>query len=292
MFVLTEIDELYAMIDECMANLNNILGSRYLKNTRSMVEALNNDILFASETLNDWLTCQKNWIYLENIFSSPDIKKRLPNDSNNFEKVNKYITAQMKNAQGVKRIYKVMEKREIGIHFKKHKETLNQIQKALDNYLEEKRGAFPRFYFLSNDELLEILAKANDMQAVNKHIKKCFDNINRLDFGPDPRSVTVEGMISGEGETVPFNKATSTKNEIEVWLNMVQGQMVETLMRHMRTGKNDYENKERAQWVLDHYGQIVTTIGQMYWSSQTEAALYNLWDNPASMQEWQNINYY
>lgn len=88
--------------------------------------------------------------------------------------------------------------------------------------MEEKRFAFPRFYFLSNDELLEILAKANDLQAVNKHIKKCFDNISRLDFGPDPRSVVVEGMISGEGENVPFIKPVSTKNEIEVWLNMVQ----------------------------------------------------------------------
>jgi dynein heavy chain, axonemal len=57
MYVLTEIDELYAMIDECMANLNNILGSRYLKNARSRVEQLNTEILFASETLNDWLTC-------------------------------------------------------------------------------------------------------------------------------------------------------------------------------------------------------------------------------------------
>jgi dynein heavy chain len=51
--------------------------------------------------------------------------------------------------------------------------------------LEEKRDAFPRFYFLSNDELLEILAKSNDMHAINKHIKKCFDNIHKLDLGPD-----------------------------------------------------------------------------------------------------------
>ena len=53
------------------------------------------------------------------------------------------------------------------------------------------------------------------MQAINKHIKKCFDNINLLDLGPEPRSITIEGMISGEGEKVNFGKGISTKGEIE-----------------------------------------------------------------------------
>lgn len=145
---------------------------------------------------------------------------------------------------------------------------------------------------MSNDELLEILAKANDMQAINKHIKKCFDNINRLDLGPDPRSVMVEGMISGEGERVPFTKPVSTKAEIEIWLTSVQDNMIETLTRKMKQGKQDYEQKDRKQWVLDHPGQIITTVGQIYWSSQSEAYISNIWDNPNSMFDWQNVNYF
>ena len=74
---------------------------------------------------------------------------------------------------------------------------MNNIQKALDDYLEDKRGEFPRFYFLSNDELIEILAKAGDIEAIQRNLKKCFDGIHRLNIDS---SNLIRGMISPEGE--------------------------------------------------------------------------------------------
>ena len=79
----------------------------------------------------------------------------------------------------------------------KAKDVLSEIQKQLEKYLEDKRNAFPRFYFLPNDELIEILAKANDIDAIQKNIKKCFECVGRLNLQGDTRYI--ESVSSLEG---------------------------------------------------------------------------------------------
>lgn len=98
------------------------------------------------------------------------------------------------------------------------------------DYLGTKCMAFARFYFLSNEELLEILSQTKDPRAVQPHIRKCFEAIDKVTFEEDPSSETglqMTLMHSGEGETVKWNSKVCPKGSVEHWLTDV-----ETMMRY------------------------------------------------------------
>ena len=57
---------------------------------------------------------------------------------------------------------------------------MERVQRNLDAYLEDKRAYFPRFYFISNDELLKVLANSGDLKAIEKQMSKCFENVHRF----------------------------------------------------------------------------------------------------------------
>ena len=121
--------------------------------------------------------------------------------------------------------------------------------------METKRNQFPRFYFLSDDELLEILANSEDKNIIQGYLKALFDGIVRLQMD---ELDAIKSMKSKEGEIVEFVRQVKTSNQVEEWLKRVQNEMKDTILKKLKEGYKDYigsqgkEGTKRKDWVLAH----------------------------------------
>ena len=122
----------------------------------------------------------------------------------------------------------------------------------------------------------EILSQAKRPQAVQPHLRKCFDNLVKLRFGDSDKSTDIFGMISGEGEEIPFYKMLKARNNVEKWLSSdggVEDFMVRTLRAEVKKGWESYQEMDRKEWVRVQYVQVMITVGSIFWTFETEQVL-------------------
>jgi dynein heavy chain len=134
------------------------MGSKYVAEIRDEVEVWEKKLAYISDCIDEWLIFQKSWMYLENIFNAEDIVAQLPNEAKQFQLVDKFWKDHMQRTKKNPLVTEACGSEALLGKFQGNNKALDDIQKGLEDYLETKRNAFPRFYFLSNDELLEILS--------------------------------------------------------------------------------------------------------------------------------------
>ncbi|CAJ1371943.1 unnamed protein product [Effrenium voratum] len=243
------IDEIQAVLDDHIVKTMGIRGSPFVEPIEKEVKDWLQKLTYIQDLLEQWLAMQRSWLYLEPIFSSDDIQKQLPNEAKRFQQVNGLWRTTMESVAENPNVLDVSEIENLLASFIDANKKLDAIQKGLNDYLETKRMDFPRFFFLSNDELLMILSQTKDPTAVQPHMGKCFEGISRVRF--NQTSEIIEAMSSVEGEVVelsnPVNVAEGEKKgNVEKWLMEVQGSMIESLTKVTGSSLVAYAKTDRA----------------------------------------------
>eukprot|EP00961_Rhodomonas_salina_P063757 857225-Rhodomonas_salina.12 len=267
------VDEIQTILDDQIVKTQTMLASPYIKPFEARAKDWDQFLQITQDVLDLWLKVQAQWLYLEPIFASEDIKKQMPKEAERFAKVDNVFRSTVGKCQENPKVLVFTRTEGLLDSLRESFDLLELINKGLNAYLEQKRLFFSRFFFLSNDELLEILAETKDPLRVQPHLKKCFEAIAKLNFDDQ---LVIQGMISSETELVPWPRSLNpadARGAVEKWLLETEGMMRESVRDQTMKARQAYPETPRERWVIEWPGMTVICIGQMYWTSEVEEAI-------------------
>ncbi|KAL7993493.1 putative dynein heavy chain region D6 P-loop domain, dynein heavy chain, domain-2 [Plasmopara halstedii] len=270
-YVIKGVDEIQAILDEHITMTQAIMSSTFKRTFEEEIAEWNVTLQLISEVLEEWIAVQQKWLYLQPIFESPDINKQLPAEGKRFSSVDKYWRQTLASAKAKPKCVEFCSSQKLLERLRESNQLLELVQKGLSDYLEVKRSAFARFYFLSNDELLSILSESKDVKLVQPHLKKCFEGIVQVTFEDD---LKISAIISAEGEKVPLTSVVDPKGkDVEQWMMEVENMMKTSIRDIMERAIANYTEIDRVLWIQKWPGMCVLNGSQMHWTREMEEAM-------------------
>ncbi|KAL0238939.1 hypothetical protein PCE1_004630 [Barthelona sp. PCE] len=281
--ILKQVTELNELLDEDLLILGTLRNNPFSKHIINQLLTFIDFLSLVQVTVENWSKFQANYLYLQPIFSTPDIKRQLPMEHKRFHAVagsfEKIVQKLSKNPL----IFSIEPA--LNANFEVLNETIEEILKNLHKYLETKRSKFPRFYFVDADGLLSILSQATNPVMVFPHLKKIFENIFSLkspemtaqpDRNPEDwygESISFNAIVSKEGEVVQLMDNIRTSNLVEEWLLDLEKQMVGSIKETIIRAYKAYFTTERTQFVKDWPAMVVLVVSQLIWTQDITDAI-------------------
>jgi dynein heavy chain 1 len=289
-------DDLFLKLGENIAALQSMRLSPYFKVFADEADQWEKKLMNLNERFDIWVDVQRRWVYLETIFlGSAEIKHQLPQEHKRFMQIDGDFKSLHREVGKNPLALAILDIDEVLDRVTHLQDMLTKIQRALGDYLEKQRQQFARFYFVGDEDLLELIGSSKDPAKVQKHFSKMFAGISALVINEletkDGTEIIVGGMVSHANlETVPFvNAINVTQNpKINEWLGMLENEMRHSLAVAAENGIKELRElaakcpagegftsikDEYLDWVSRVPSQCGLLMVQVQWTEAVETAL-------------------
>lgn len=281
--LITGWDVLFSTLEDNLNSLAFLKQSPYFKNVPEFQE----DTLNWESKLTNfrgifdiWIEVQRKWVYLRGIFKNPDIKAQLPTQYTKFKSVDNEFTSLMKRVALKPAVMDLLQIDNLARQLERQDNSMTMIQKALGEYLEKQRQLFPRFYFVNNDDLVEIIGNSNEPAKIIPHLGNMFAAITTIELNVPTTSE--EGLLaiatsisSKEGEMVKLYENVKVTALVKEWLIQLESQMYHTVASLLKDAVSAFpkDNAEFLDWISKFPAQVVILSSQTSWTQKIEDAL-------------------
>lgn len=239
--ILKGFDTVRALIEEHQASVQSFQASQLVEGVelqaREWLRKLGDLECLCSLLEN----CQASWVYLVPIFDYPEMQQQLTRENQVLQTVSKlWMDEVINRLEETASLLDLVELEELPQKLRSACNDMTLVVRGLNEFLEKKRLAFPRFFFLSNEELVQLLARGSRPDALAPHIQKCFEGIHSMEFSQAEKQAIA--MLSHRGEVLPLLTSVPLLEDGEAV-------SIESLFSTVRTRSYDLSFREAAEHV-------------------------------------------
>lgn len=295
---------LFADLNDAALTLNSMLGNEYVLSIRDNVINLAQMIEHCTNVLEAWTRFEANWVILAPLFKQEPVRRSMPSQTTRFDVVRKKWKAIAGHARQDKILFNVCSFPTILQDFRENNNTLEVILGSLSPLLDAKRHIVPRFYFLSNEELLKLIT-TSDFTTFQTQLLKVMMHINRIDAhaletgeavpGDEAREgcnfsgLKIFGLVGEDMDVFPFVNAITCAGAIESWIPTLFEGMERSMKEGLSISLARYSSTSLTDWVMTVSTYIAILTLQISFTRDVEQCFVNIEQNIRSFLQYELI---
>ena len=287
--------QLLAEVDETQIQLGLLLQSRYVGDIRHEVLGWMDKMLAVQTITEKFLRTQTLWMQLESIFSGSDVESggnsehmsRLSSLFNGADR--QYETLMSRARQDSTALRCCLQPDGLEEALDHLIEQLQRCKRGTSQFVDLKRGGFARFFFLTDNAVLEVLSTCDRQPAtIGKYLDKMFDNIAALEFDEDPSRGGLEAtaMRSMAGEILTFGGVVPCRQKpVECWLRAAEIEMRHSMESTIAmTRASAHSCASAPEMLVSCTTQLALVVSGIRWTEQVEACFRSARRDPHALR--------
>jgi dynein heavy chain len=266
-----------------------MFSSRYLATFESKIVYWQKSLADIADIIVIIGEVQRSWSFLENLFiHSEEVKKELPNESEKFKDIDVDVKKLLADGYKQQKALDFCTQQYVLPQLEKIQDNLAICEKALNEFMYSKKVAFPRFFFVSSADLLDILSNGNNPSKVMIHMPKIISAMDTLTLKAQSHSERpfALSMTACVGvETVEFTSDLQLLGKVESYLQDVLDIMRSSLKDIARESLKQFEILDKEAWLMRDPAQVTLLINLCSWVMKCEGAFKVVGTNPNAVKE-------
>ena len=242
-------EQVFTALEDHLGSISSLKLSPYYQNVPEFIDeaqSWESRLTALKAVLVLWAEVQRKWVYLRGVFKNADLLIQLPAQHAKFKTMDVNFLALIQRVASKPIALELLAISSLSVQLERHETVLSSIQKALSDCLETQRQVFPRFYFVNNDDLVEIIGSSRDPAKVMLHLSKLFagvsslrtieetllssDNSSQNIQSIENSAVMATAIVSKEGEELELGRSVAlTTTSVKEWLVVLESQMQSSL---------------------------------------------------------------